>query len=469
MTATPVLIAELRLDERAPERSGARLIEWAAVCGASGVILPRAWQATAPADALRQATAALGLAWHEETPPSSYVDRNADPEAALQGLLNAALRRAPALVKALSLNRSLGGAPHRDALYPDEFAGVAETVRQALASADGVRARVRAGAPGPWVDPQGSPPSAGEAETERLAFRRALPKGSVLADGDLKTVRGGAGLSAELTPRVIGSRLLYDGQAGEPVTFGLLSPWDGPRRSAEPRDVSVVIRVKNEAAWLRRSLSAVVHQSCRPRDIIVVDNASSDGSAAVAAQYGCRVVPITNDEFSFGRALNRGIAAASGEWVASLSAHSVPVDDGWLKGFLVQQRASPFLAACYGRQEPLPESSDFDKRDLWTTFGVELRLQRGQDHFFHNANSLIRRAVWARIPFDEALEGVEDRDWAKKVLADGHIIRYTPRASVHHYHGIHQGRNEARARRVVQVIELIQQRVPADSLSGLSR
>jgi hypothetical protein len=115
------------------------------------------------------------------------------------------------------------------------------------------------------------------------------------------------------------------------------------------------------------------------------------------------------------------------------------------------------VAAVYGRQEPLPDSDDFDKRDLWTTFGVERRLQR-QDYFFHNANSMIRRSIWQRIPFDEGLNGVEDRDWAKKVLALGHEIVYEPLASVAHHHGIHQGRNVERCRRVVKVIEFIQKR-----------
>jgi hypothetical protein len=123
----------------------------------------------------------------------------------------------------------------------------------------------------------------------------------------------------------------------------------------------------------------------------------------------------------------------------------------------------PFTAAVYGKQEPLPDSSDFDKRDLWTTFGAERRVQRGQDYFFHNANSLIRRSLWERMPFDEEINGVEDRAWAKQVLAEGYQIIYAPLASVHHYHGIHQGRNEARAKRVAKVIELIQQREPLET------
>jgi len=258
--------------------------------------------------------------------------------------------------------------------------------------------------------------------------------------------------------------MLYDCQPGEPITFGMIDPLRMSTRGT-PLELSVVIRAKNEGHWLRRSLSALIHQQHPPKEIIVVDNDSSDDTVAIASSFGCRVLTIHDDEFSFGRALNRGIAATETEWVISLSAHGIPLHDRWLSAFAVE-RAQSFTAAVYGRQEPLPDSSDFDKRDLWTTFGQERRVQYyAQDYFFHNANSMIRKSVWERMPFDEGLKGLEDRDWAKKVLAVGRQIVYTPLASVHHYHGIHQGRNEARARRVVKVIELIQQREPIAPLT----
>lgn len=217
--------------------------------------------------------------------------------------------------------------------------------------------------------------------------------------------------------------------------------------------ISVVIRAKNEAAWLDKCLAAVRGQSVLA-EVVVVDNDSTDGSDAIYRRHGCIVVPVRDAEFTFGRALNRGIAASSGEYVAILSAHCVPLNDMWLYRLATNFR-DPQAAGVYGRQEPFPDSTDFDKRDLWTTFGVERRVQR-KDFFFHNANAMVRRCVWERIPFDETLSGVEDRAWAKDVLAAGYTLVYEPEASVYHYHGIHQGRNEERAGRVVKVIELIQ-------------
>lgn len=217
--------------------------------------------------------------------------------------------------------------------------------------------------------------------------------------------------------------------------------------------ITVVIRTKNEGEWLRRCLHAVSQQRGCDFDVVVVDNESADDTTDIVKEFGYRVLTIRDAEFTFGRALNRGIEAAAGELVAMLSGHCIPVNDRWLSR-LAAAFTSPSIVGVYGRQEPLPDSSAFDKRDLWTTFGLD-RREHVRDWFFHNANSMIRKSTWELVPFNETIAGVEDRDWAKRIQALGYRIAYEPRAAVFHHHGIHQGRDEARATRVARVIELI--------------
>lgn len=217
--------------------------------------------------------------------------------------------------------------------------------------------------------------------------------------------------------------------------------------------ISIVIRTKNEEAWLERCLAAVALQDLDDWEVILVDNASIDGTRAIARRLGCRIVNISDRVFRYGRAINLGIARAGGDLVAILSGHCIPAHDRWLSA-LAAHFDDELVAGVYGRQLPLPDSNPLDKRDLWTTFGVERRVQRS-DYFFHNANSMIRRSAWEEVPFDEQISGVEDRDWARKVLARGHRIAYEPLAAVYHYHGIHQGGDPLRAERVVRVIQMI--------------
>lgn len=218
--------------------------------------------------------------------------------------------------------------------------------------------------------------------------------------------------------------------------------------------VSVIIRTKNEDRWIGSCLDAVFKQDYPDLEVVIVDNDSTDRTLEIVSSYDCRVIRISDNEFNHPRALNQGIAASSGQLLACLSGHCIPVNEQWLLR-LSAAFESEKVAAVYGRQEPLPDSSPFDKRDLWTTFGLDRRTQV-RDFFFHNANSMIRRGIWEQLPFCEGIFGVEDRDWAKKVLGMNFVIIYEPTASVYHYHGIHHDQNSERAARVVSVIELIQ-------------
>lgn len=227
--------------------------------------------------------------------------------------------------------------------------------------------------------------------------------------------------------------------------------------------ISVVVRTKNEERWIGRCLRAIAGQAGPDFEIIVVDNASTDGTLEIVRRFDARLVEIPDEAFTFGRSLNVGIAAARGDLVALVSGHCIPTTDRWLYRLWRNFQLDPAVAGAYGKQEPLPDTNSLDKRDLLTVFGQERRVQE-KDYFFHNANSMIRRSVWERIPFDEEIAGVEDRDWARRVLDEGYKLIYEPYAAVYHHHGINHGGDRARADRVARVIELIQHGRPAGAV-----
>lgn len=220
--------------------------------------------------------------------------------------------------------------------------------------------------------------------------------------------------------------------------------------------ISIVIRTKDEEEWIGRCLDAVFSQDHPSFEVILVDNESKDATLSIASDYDVKVVPISAADFTFGRSLNVGFREARGDLIAAISGHCVPVNDRWLQ---CMQAAfdGPRVAGVYGRQEPLPDSDAFNRRDLWTTFGTERRRQ-SHDIFFHNANSMVRADIWRAYPFDEEIQGVEDREWAKRVLAHGYTIVYEPSATVYHHHGIHHSGDLRRAERVARVIQSIQEK-----------
>lgn len=94
-------------------------------------------------------------------------------------------------------------------------------------------------------------------------------------------------------------------------------PTPMPTRAA-PR-LSVIVITRNEAERLPTCLASVAFAD----ECIVVDSASSDGTAALARQHGARVIS-TADWPGFGPQKQRALAAATGTWVLSIDA------DEWL-------------------------------------------------------------------------------------------------------------------------------------------
>lgn len=95
-----------------------------------------------------------------------------------------------------------------------------------------------------------------------------------------------------------------------------------PTASEPSPTVSIVIPVKDDAQHLRRCLDALHRQTRRADEIIVVDNDSTDESAAVAAIFGAIVVHCA--EPGVPAASARGYDAARGDLILRLDADSLP-------------------------------------------------------------------------------------------------------------------------------------------------
>jgi hypothetical protein len=104
--------------------------------------------------------------------------------------------------------------------------------------------------------------------------------------------------------------------------------------------ISVIVLNYNGKAFLGRCLDAVAAQDYGHYEVIVVDNASTDGSPAVAdARTSVRLLRAqTNAGFSAGN--NLGAAAARGEWLALLNSDAFP-EPGWLSALESATRARP--------------------------------------------------------------------------------------------------------------------------------
>jgi hypothetical protein len=96
-----------------------------------------------------------------------------------------------------------------------------------------------------------------------------------------------------------------------------------PDHSASPT-VSVVVPVHNGAAHLAQTLRAIHVQTCPVAEVIVVDEASTDPSVAVAEASGVPLRVLHKAQQGVSSARNRGLQAATGEFICF-----VDQDDVW--------------------------------------------------------------------------------------------------------------------------------------------
>lgn len=194
--------------------------------------------------------------------------------------------------------------------------------------------------------------------------------------------------------------------------------------------ISVVIRTKNESKYLGKVLKRLKEQQyAGPVEIILVDSGSTDDTVSIAEGFGCRIVCMKPEEFSFGRALNVGIERAAGEIIINLSGHSAPENTDYFSR-MVEPFTDGSVAATFGRDIPWPEACPSHARDIYDHFPED-----GPDgNKFSNANAALRKNIWEKIKFDENIPAAEDLLWAKQVMNSGYTINYIPAAKVYHSH-----------------------------------
>jgi len=171
--------------------------------------------------------------------------------------------------------------------------------------------------------------------------------------------------------------------------------------------VSIVITTYNRRAFLKEAVLSVLDQDYQDKEIIIIDDGSSDGSFEEVRKFPLRYVWKQNGGISSAR--NMGIGVSNGEFIAFLD-----VDDLWKKGKLTKQV-----------QTMIENQIDISYTDeIWIRNGERLN-QRGRHRKYSGmiferclplciispSSVVIKRNVFDEVGlFDEDLPVCEDYD-----------------------------------------------------------
>lgn len=175
--------------------------------------------------------------------------------------------------------------------------------------------------------------------------------------------------------------------------------------------VSVIIPAFNYGRYLPEAIESALNQDHAAREVIVVDDGSTDDSLAVVARFGSAIRCIRQENAGLSAARNTGIRAAQGTYIALLDA-----DDSWLPRFLstalAPWRDRPGLGAVHSGFQCIDEGSRPLPQVCVSTVPDGQMYDRLLDgEFFVPSAVVTRRECFDRVGlFDERLRGSEDWD-----------------------------------------------------------
>lgn len=202
----------------------------------------------------------------------------------------------------------------------------------------------------------------------------------------------------------------------------------------EPPAVSVVVPTRNRADYLEVALRSLIEQDgVPPHELLVVDDGSTDETAAVVARAGARRVRLAGNGLNAAR--NAGVRETTGAVIAFVD-DDVWAPPGWVDAIARGAENHPEAAAFGGpiraRMEgPSPSACGREAPPITT---LDLGPEDREAPMVWGANFAVRReAIEHHGPFDESVGGHGDEeDWLLGLKRSGGRIAYLADAGLDH-------------------------------------
>jgi len=231
--------------------------------------------------------------------------------------------------------------------------------------------------------------------------------------------------------------------------------------------VSVTIVTYNSGRFIKRCLESVLAQRYANREIIVIDNASTDGTVDILEQFEDRCQIIYNDEnIGFAAAQNQAIRVSAGTWVLTLNP-DVLLLPNFIQAMVEGGQLDPQVGAVCGKLLAILATFDLPDKPLVDSTGIYFtpmlrHLDRGSQevdngHYLQHeyvfgataAAALYRRAMIEDVSIgDEFFDPDffvyrEDADVAWRAQLLGWRCIYTPHARGYHVRNVLPGNRRA--------------------------
>ncbi len=231
--------------------------------------------------------------------------------------------------------------------------------------------------------------------------------------------------------------------------------------------VSVTIVTYNSGRFIKRCLESVLAQRYANKEVIVVDNASTDGTVDILEQFEDRCRIVYNDEnIGFAAAQNQAICLGRGDWALTLNP-DVLLLPNFIQALVEAGQIDPKIGAVCGKLLTILATFDLPDKPLVDSTGIYFtpmlrHLDRGSQevdngHYLKHeyvfgataAAALYRRRMIDDVSLDDEFFDPdffvyrEDADVAWRAQLFGWKCVYTPHARGYHVRNVLPGNRRA--------------------------
>lgn len=198
-------------------------------------------------------------------------------------------------------------------------------------------------------------------------------------------------------------------------------------------EISLVIPVFNQLAYTVNCVESLNRAGIGDAQIIVVNNASTDGTAEfLAAHPEIRVVS-NETNIGCGPAWTQGARLSSAEWTVVLN-NDVLIPAGCLEGLINFAVENKYDVVCPAMREG---DADYDWQSHAAEFMKKMKDVRRED-IAHGVCFMVHRKVFETIGYFNNFGGYEDDDFFRRARQAGFRLAITGRAFLHHFGSVTQ-------------------------------
>ena len=195
--------------------------------------------------------------------------------------------------------------------------------------------------------------------------------------------------------------------------------------------VSVYIPCYNVQYFIKGCIEAIMKQTCRVDEILVIDDGCKDETIAIASKYPVRIIRHEKNR-GLSAVRNTAFKNAAGDFVASLDTDCLPEPE-WLEK-MIQEFRDERVGGVGGK---LLEKYSEKPADKWRSLNMPQHwgdTVMENPEFLFGSNNVFRKSAVADVGYynEECGNNGEDYEISQRLKAKGYLLIYQPEALAYH-------------------------------------